>query len=225
MKWCAASRPERRREVEPEPVDLHVVRPVAQRIQDQPGGGIRRRVDRIAAPRDVDVHAVVLLAVVRPVVDAAQARARTADAFLGGVVVDDVEDDLEARLVEQLHHALELAQHRLGTLAAVLLGRVGAVRGEEVEGVVAPVVREAVLQQSRLGREGVYRQQLDARDAEREEVLDHRGVCETGVGSVQRRRDQRMPLRHALQMALVDDRAVHRHRGLARRLPSRRIRR
>ena len=107
---------ERRGEVEAEAVDLHVVRPVAQRIQHEAGRGIRRRVDRVAAARHVDVRAVVVLAVVRAVVDAAQARARTADALLGGVVVDDVEDDLEAGLVEQLHHALELAQDRLRAL-------------------------------------------------------------------------------------------------------------
>ena len=52
-----------------------------------------------------------------------------AEALLGGVVVDDVEDHLEARLVQQLHHALELAQDRLGPsacAAAVAYARVRA---------------------------------------------------------------------------------------------------
>ena len=132
-----------------------------------------------------------VLAVVGAVVDAAQARARSADALFGRVVVDDVEDHLEPGLVQQPHHALELAQDRLGSLPASSSRGVGGVRGEEVQGVVAPVVREAVLEQARLGGEGVDRQQLDARDAEVEEVLDHRRVRETGVRAVQRGRARR----------------------------------
>ena len=52
-----------------------------------------------------------------------------ADLGLGGVVVDDVEDDLEARLVKELAPSLELAQHGLGPLharlAAVAYGACG----------------------------------------------------------------------------------------------------
>ena len=135
-------------------------------------------------------------------------------ALLGGVVVDDVEDDLESGFVQELHHALELAQDRLRSLAAIGLRGVGAVRGEEVQGVVAPVVGEPVLQQARLGREGVDREQLDARHAQREEVLDHRRMRQTGVRAVESRRHIGMPLRHALEVALVDHGPVHRHPGL-----------
>jgi hypothetical protein len=55
---------------------------------------------------------------------------------LGGVVVDDVEDHLDAGLVQRLDHRLEL-QH---LLPAGAVGGVPVVRGEEADGVVAPVV-------------------------------------------------------------------------------------
>ncbi len=79
--------------------------------------------DRIAAAGDVDVRAVVLLAVVVAIVDAAQAGPRTADALLGGVVVHDVEDHLEPRLMEELDHALELAKDCVRSLRCASASR------------------------------------------------------------------------------------------------------
>ena len=142
---------------------------------------------------------------------------------LGRVVVHDVEDDLESRLVQELDHALEFAEDRLGTAQAVLERGVRRMRREEVEGVVAPVVHETVLQQPRLGREGVHRQELDARDPQRVEVLDHRRVGEAGIGAAERGGHLRMPLRQALHMSLVEDRAVQRDRGLAHSAPVERL--
>jgi hypothetical protein len=215
VKVCASGG----RQIEAEPVDLHVVGPVAQRVQHEPRRSIRRRVHRVAAAGDIDVGAVVGLTVVGAVVDAAQARTGPADALLGGVVVHHVEDHLQARLVQELDHALELAKDRLRPASPVLPGRVGGVRREEVERVVAPVVAEAQLQQARLGRERVHRQQLDARDAQREQVLDHRGVGESRVGAVQSRRHSRVTLGQALDVPLVDHGAIERHERLAHAAP------
>ena len=60
----------------------------------------------------------------------------------------------------RLHHRLELA-HRL------VAGREALVGGEEADGVVAPVVGEAALDQVPLVDELVHRQQLDGRHAQR----------------------------------------------------------
>ena len=58
---------------------------------------------------------------------------------LGGVVVDDVEDHLDAGAVQRLHHPLELAH-----LLAARAGRgVERVRREVADRAVAPVVRQA----------------------------------------------------------------------------------
>ena len=65
------------------------------------------------------VHVVTLVvidqSVVRRVVDAAQRQRRAHVIALGGVVVDHVQDDLDAGRVQGLHHGLEL----LHLLAAV----------------------------------------------------------------------------------------------------------
>ena len=84
--------------------------------------------------------------------------------------------------VQRLDHRLEL----LHLLAA---GRASAdvagVRGEEAEGVVAPVVAQPLLEQRAVVHELVHRHQLDRGHAEPGEVLDDRRVGEAGVRAAQ----------------------------------------
>jgi hypothetical protein len=69
-------------------------------------------VERVARPRVVGVAtAVVFQEVVGLVLEAPEAERRAAVVPLGGVVEDDVEDDLDPRAVERLHHVAELV-HR-----------------------------------------------------------------------------------------------------------------
>ncbi len=210
---------ERDGQIEPEPVDLHLLRPVAQRVQHQPLRDRVAEVDRVADAGDVDVHAVGVLAVVGGVVESAEACARPADAFLGGVVVDHVQHHLDARLVQQLHHPLELAQHPLGTLGLRLPRRVRRVRAEEVQGVVAPVVGQALADESLLGGEGVHGQELDGGDAEILEVRDGGLVRQTGVGAAELLRHFRVLVADAAHVRFVDHRVVERCARLARVAP------
>ena len=84
----------------------------------------------------------------------------------GGVVVDDVEDDLEAGGVQGLDHRLELVD-----LAAARARRaVVAVGGQEADAVVAPVVAQAPLEEVGILDELVDGQQLDGGDAEIDQV-------------------------------------------------------
>jgi hypothetical protein len=76
------------------------------------------------------------------------------------VVVDDVEEDLDAGPVQQLDHALELVEHAL----RVMDGRIRRVRGEEPQRVVAPVVRQAAPEHFGLGGERLHGKQLDGGD-------------------------------------------------------------
>ena len=110
---------------------------------------------------------------------------------LGGVVVDHVEDHLDARLVERPHHGLELGDRAAGMPA----GRVLVVRGEEAEGVVAPVVSQPEVEQPVVVQELVHRHQLDRGDVERLEVVDDRRVGQPGVGAAQFLGDAGMRLR------------------------------
>src|SRR3984885_4013363 len=74
--------------------------------------------------------------VVGGVVDALERQGRAEFVALGGVVVDHVQDDLDAGRVQGLDHRLELGH----LLAAEAGGGAGVVRGEEADGVVAPVI-------------------------------------------------------------------------------------
>jgi hypothetical protein len=59
---------------------------------------------------------------------------------LAGMVINDVENDLDAVLMQSPHHLLEL--RHLG--AAVPPARIASLGREEVERVIAPVVDEAM---------------------------------------------------------------------------------
>ena len=186
---------QRRGEVEAEAVDVHLGDPVAQRVHDQ-----LQRV-RVAGVEGVPgagvVHVVLRLvvddAVVGGVVDALEAQRGAEVVALGGVVVDHVEDDLDARGVHRLDHRLEL----LHLLAAVAHGGVVGVRREEAEGVVAPVVAQPLLEQRAVLDELVDRHQLDRGDAELVEVVDDRRVREPGVRAALLLGDVRVELGHA----------------------------
>ncbi|GAA3178899.1 hypothetical protein GCM10020255_071790 [Rhodococcus baikonurensis] len=65
-------------------------------------------VDRVAAPGQIDVAAVAVEKVVARAVQTSPADTDSVDALLAGVVVDDVEDDLDACRVECVDHDPEL---------------------------------------------------------------------------------------------------------------------
>ena len=128
-------------QVEAEPVDVALDDPVAQRVHDQPQRARVDDVERVAGAREVHVEALVVgdEAVVGLVVDALEAEHRAQVVALGGVVVDHVEDHLDALAVQGLDHPLELAD----LLAGGACRGVAGVRREEADRAVAPVVREA----------------------------------------------------------------------------------
>ena len=160
-------------------------------VQRVPGAGVVHVVLRV----------VVDQAVVGLVVDAAHAQRRAEVVALGGVVVDDVEDHLDAGVVHRPDHRLELRH----LLAEVARRAVAVVRGEEADGVVAPVVAQALVEQGVVVDELVDRHQLDRRDAEVLEVVDHGRVGEPGVGAALVLGDLRMQLGEPLDVGLVDD--------------------
>ena len=129
---------QRAREVEAEAVDVALGDPVAQRVHDQPQHARVDRVERVARAREVHVVARVVghQPVVAGVVDALERQHRAEVVALRGVVVDHVEDHLDAGAVQRLDHALELA-HLLAADAG--RGVVGE-RREEADRRVAPVV-------------------------------------------------------------------------------------
>ena len=158
-----------------------------------------REVERVAGAGVVDVEARLVRhqAVVRHVVDAPERQRGPALVAFGGVVVDHVENDLEARMMQAVDHRLELVDRVLREVARV--GR------EEADRVVAPVVRQALVEQVVVVDERVDRQQLDGRHAETGQVLDHRVVREAGERAAQRLRHRGVPLRETTHVRLVED--------------------
>ena len=149
------------RQVETEAVDVHLGHPVAQRVHQQLQRVRVPDVQRVPGAGVVHVVPLVVLdqPVVGAVVDAPEGQRRAQVVALGGVVVDHVEDDLDAGGVQRLHHRLEF----LHLLAALAERGIGVLRGEETDGVVAPVVRQALVDQRAVVDELVHRHQFDAR--------------------------------------------------------------
>ena len=199
---------QRARQVEPEPVDVHLLHPVAQAVHDELQHLRALHVQRVAAAGEVEVVALILghEPVVRCVVDAAQRQRRPEVIALGGVVVDDVENDFEAGAVQRLDHALELAHRFVGAAA----GRIADVRREERQRVVAPVVRQAAFDEMTVVRVMMHRHQLDRGDAEPLQMLERRLRRQRLVGAAQRGRQPLVQLGEALDVHLVDDRLVPR---------------
>ena len=149
---------QRRGQVEPEPVDVHLQDPVPQRIHDHLKHVRVAHQQAVAGARGVHVEPLVVAdqPVVGRVVDAPEGQRRAQMVALGRVVVDHVEDDLDARLVQGPHHGLEL----LHLLAAAAAGRVGVVRREEPDRVVAPVVGQPAFGQDGVADELVHRHEF-----------------------------------------------------------------
>ena len=162
-------------------------------------------VERIAASGVVHIVAAVVRyePVVRGVVDATEAQCRSEVAAFGRVVVDDVEDDLDAGRVQRLDHGLEIAVGLAG-------GGIELLRGEVADRVVAPVVPQALRDEVPVVHERVDRHQLDGRDAEPPQVLDDGCGREGRVRTVVPRRNFRMTHRETAHVHLVDHGVVPR---------------
>ena len=201
---------QRGREVEPEPVDVHLGHPVAQRVHDQLQRVRVPHVEGVPGARVVHVVPLVVLdeAVVGLVVDALEAERRPEVVALGGVVVDHVEDHLDAGRVHRLHHSLELL-HLLSQALCIPGARgVRRLRCEEGQGVVAPVVVQSLVEQGAVLDELVHRHELEGGDAEPGQVGGDRGVRQAGVRPAQLLGHVGVQLREALDVRLVDDRLV-----------------
>ena len=137
---------------------------------------------------------------------------------LGGVVVDDVEDHLDARRVQRLHHLLEL----LHLLAPLAVAGVGVVR--------APGRRWSCSPSSCAGPCSTRRRSWTnwctgisstAVTPSCREVVDHRLARQAGVGAPLLVGHVGVAHGEALDVGLVDDRLVPRDAGAADRRPSR----
>ena len=196
---------------------MHLQHPVAEAVHDQLQHPRVGHVQRVATTGEVDVVAAVVRRqpVVRRIVDAAQGQRRAQLIAFRGVIVDNVENDLDAGGVQGLDHALELS-HRRQRIAG---GGIAQVGGEERERVVAPVVGQPARDQMAIVRVVVHRHQFERGDPQALEVLDDRRSGERGVGAAEFHRDVGMARREPFDMRFVDHRLVPRRPQQAIRTP------
>ena len=149
---------------------MKVRHPVAQRIHHHLQHARIRQVERVAGAGVVDAMTRIIRdkAVVAGVVEPAKRQRRAQLAALGGVVVDDVEDHLDAGGMQP--------SHRDAHLVRGILGQIARLDREEAERVVAPVVAQPLLEERAVLHEGVDRQQLDRRNAEPAQMVDDFGI-------------------------------------------------
>ena len=190
-----------RSQVEAEPVDVHLLHPVAEAVHDQLERARVAHVEAVPATGEVDVVARVLRvqAVVGAVVDAAERERRSHVTALGGVVVDHVEEHLDAGAMQCLHHRLELVD-----LLPALTRREARVRGQKPQRVVPPVVGEPPLYETSLRNRMVYREEFDCRDGQRLEMIDHRIRGQTQIGAAQLLRHVGVSRSQSLHVTFVD---------------------
>jgi hypothetical protein len=109
--------------------------------------------------------------------------------------------------------------HHLPELVDVAPGEVARIRREEGDRVVAPVVRQAQVDQPALVVEGLDRQQFHRRDAERLQVRDGRFTGQAQEGSAMRLRHFRHLPREAAHVHFVEHAVFHRDRRVPVALP------
>jgi hypothetical protein len=170
-------------QVEAEAVHVHLLHPVAQRVHHQLQRLRVAHVQRVAGAGVVHVEArrVRHQAVVGGVVDPPEGEGGPQVVPLRRVVVDHVQDHLDAGRVQRPHHLPELPHLR----PVVAHRGVAPRRREEVERAVSPVVAEPLPHQELVVHHLVHGKQLDGRHPDRLQVLDHRGVRHGGVGAAQ----------------------------------------
>jgi|GEM_PF-6300603 len=161
---------------------MHLADPIAQAVEDQAPDDRFIGVQRVAAAGVVGVAGFVLRKdVIGFVCQSAEADGGTVFVALGGVVVDDIGDDLDSRAMQRLDHVAKLVERakRVGS------GAVAVMRREKRQGLVPPIVAEAL--RSVLLVEGKDRQQLDGADPEVLQVGNL--VDQPGVGAALARSD------------------------------------
>ena len=186
-------------EIEAESVETAERHPALERRKRH--GDDRRAIERqaIAAAGVVDVAARIVgqKPEVGGVVEAAERQSRPELVALAVVVEHDVEQDFEAGGVQRVGRGAHFGP------AARSETRVGRAEHDRI---VAPGVRQAERREVALVDEDVDWHDLDRRDAEALEMLDHRRMGEAGEGSARLRRKILAQMGQAAQVDLVNDR-------------------
>ena len=139
-------------------------------------------------------------AIIAGVVDAAKTQGRPHLVAFRGVVVNHVEDDFDAGVVQNLNHGLEFAE------AAV--GQIQRVRSVESKGVVSPVIPQVLLDEAAVVEESVHGKQFHRRHAQIGQMFDCRGRRQSREGPALVQGNIGVLHGEAANMQFVDDRLM-----------------
>ncbi len=101
-----------------------------------------RQIHRVSGTRIIDIETFLIRqqAVVAGVIDAAEREGRAKFGALGGMIIDDVQNHLQAGVVQAGHHFLEFGIRGTGIGGIARIGR------EETNRVIPPEVGQVFLQ-------------------------------------------------------------------------------
>ncbi|GJE83266.1 hypothetical protein CJNNKLLH_4637 [Methylorubrum thiocyanatum] len=177
---------------------------MAQGVEHHPHHPRMGDVQGVAAAGTIDVAARVFRVelVVARIVDAAEGQRRPEMVALGRVIVDDVDQGLDAGRGEFADGEAQSARPALAEIARL--------RREVVVGLVAPEIDEPLVDEEAVVGKGLDRQEFEGGDAELQQVLDDRRVGESESGAALSLRERRMRHGQRLDVGLVDHRLVER---------------
>ena len=222
------------REIETEAVDVHLRGPIPQTVHDEPLHHGVVCLESIAGPGIVRVGSLVFVQnVVEAVFEPPVAKCRALFVSFRGVVIDHVENHLDACTMQLFHHGSKLIQ----AAKRIPGGTVGQMGSKKGYWVVPPVV--GALRGSIPGIELIHRQKFDRCDAQFLKVrnlLDHAeigtsvGRSHPGVGVAREsrymhfiddastKRSIKRPITLPIKGTQIDQYTFHARRGVVSRL-------
>ena len=132
-----------------------------------------------------------------------------------GMVVDDIEEDLDPSPMQGVHHGFEL-HHLLPDDPRAGIADLGR---KEAQGTVPPVIDSPLLHEMMLVEKLMHREQFQGGHAELVEIVQQGGVGEASVGAAPLGGDLGMAGRHAFHVQLIDEGVGPRGPGWAVLLP------
>ncbi len=193
-----------RTQVKTEAVHVCLLYPIAQAVRDHLQHARMTEIDGVARSSIVDVVAFLVRqqTIIISVINSFEAQRRALFVAFSRVVVDDIQNYLQAGIVEASHHLFKLAQ------AVLAAGSVTWIRREKTNRVISPIVGQILFEQLIVVDKGMYGQKLNGSDSERLDIADHFLGGQSRVGSAQFRRHGRMLFGVAFDVQLVKNRVV-----------------
>ena len=184
--------------VEAEAIHVHLQSPVAQAVHDQLENARMLHIQRVSSSRIIRVVARIIgdEAVVGAVIDALEREGRTHLIAFRRVVVNHVQNHLQAGGVQRLHHGLEFSDRTRR--------QVTRLERKKADGVISPIVSQAAFHQLTIVHKTMHGHEFDRSHSQPRQVFDHRCGSQCRVGPAQMRRNIRMTLGESLDVHFVD---------------------